>query len=219
MKTVTLAFLLWSSIAFCAGQVANFRLVIPRISPPRIDGDITDITWTECSLKDGKVVIDLGNEANSRVDCPRVAYIGYSNQALYLCVINFSQDPGKLISAGPKAFWYGDDIELYIQPAGFAPEVYVQIGITPNGEAGQMCIDGKERNITDVKIASTKSGIRWCCEIAVPFSYLGVPPPKPGDTWRFDIAGKQTEGGWLSWNPTYGGFGNPNRFGFIVFGK
>ncbi len=220
MRTaVAFAFLLWAIPAFCAGQVPNYRLTIPRITPPRIDGDVTDLAWTECSLKNGKIVIDLDNAANFRVDLPRIAYLGYSSQALYVCVINFTPDPKKLVSAKPQTFWFGDDVELYIQPAGFTEAEFVQIGITPDGGVGQLCHDGRNRDATEVKTASVRADNRWCLEVAIPFSYLGVPPPKPGDAWRFNIAGKQTTGGWLSWNPTYGSFTSPDRFATIVFGR
>jgi hypothetical protein len=52
----------------------------------------------------------------------------------------------------------------------------------------------------------------------MPFASIGA-TPKAGDTWQIGINGHQVADGdmWMTWNPTYGGFGNTARFGSITF--
>ena len=205
---------------WAAGQAPNYELVVPRIAAPNIDGDITDLSWTEASQKNGKIVIDLNNEAKFRVPLPRIAYLGYDQEALYLCIINFCADPAKLVAAGAGHFWNGDDMEVFIQP-DLRNDGFTQVAVTPDGVVCGKDYDQVPRDRQLVRAASAKSDLRWMVELAIPYRFLGVPPPKPGDRWGLNLSGRQHGGasGWLSWNPTYGNFTDPQRFATIVFGK
>ena len=64
----------------------------------------------------------------------------------------------------------------------------------------------------------------WQVEVMIPFADLGLPAPKPGDTWRANFYRFNRTKGLpveeLSWSPTrLPGFHQPSRFGFLKFGE
>jgi len=116
-------FLLLASLvthAFAADPEVYPRLKvsIPRMTAPRIDGDLTDIGWTEVGRKGGSTVVDLLHSWQHapirRIEHPRIVYLGYDNEALYVSVINYHPDPKSL--AEPENGWLGDAFTLCVQP-------------------------------------------------------------------------------------------------------
>jgi len=213
----------WSPPGAAAGKRPNLRFTIPRITAPAIDGDSTDIAWTEASLKDGKVVVDLTLGGRRRVDLPRIVYAGYDSESLYFCVINFCEDPSKLKGGPRRMFWQGDDIEARIQTDPASP-AYFLLGVTPENVAVLKCCGGTvEPDEKLVRTQSRRDGIRWVCEIAIPFAALKLPPPEAGAAWRMNITGRQNNGerlgAWIAWNPTYGSFDDVERFATVTFGE
>lgn len=205
-------------------QTPNANVTMPRISCPRIDGDLTDMGWTEASQLNAKVVVDVVASGYARSKSPRVAYFGYDNVAMYFAFIDYSPDPSKLASNPAKGFWQGDSIEIYIQWDRKDPKAYIQFGFTPRGETLALPADEKPRPADGYQVATRREGIRWCTEVAIPFKYLGVPPPKPGESWGINFCGRQVAfktdySGVFSWNTCYGAFGNPTRFANVTFGE
>ncbi|MBI4025388.1 MAG: hypothetical protein HY360_10445 [Verrucomicrobia bacterium] len=216
---ITLATFVCASWA--SAQTPVFDFTIPRISSPRIDGDLSDLAWTEASQLGGKVVIDLDNAGYSRVARPRVAYLGYDNTALYFAFIDYSPNPAKLAS-NDKAFWQGDSIEIYAQWDRSNPNAYIQFGITPSGYIELRPADEKPRSKTDLLVAIKKTEFCWYTEVAIPFALFEVKPPKAGDVWGLNLCGRQaafrtSSTGNLTWCPPYGGFGAPSRFAKLRF--
>ncbi len=59
----------------------------------------------------------------------------------------------------------------------------------------------------------------WSVVAVIPFRSLGVPAPKPGDTWGANFGRNDRPQGELSsWSPVLGQFSEPEWFGQIVFG-
>jgi hypothetical protein len=204
-------------------QTPVFDFTVPRISSPRIDGDITDLAWTEASQLGGKIVMDLDNAGYARVKRPRVGYVGYDSTAIYFAVIDYSPEPAKL-AANDKAFWQGDSIEIYLQWDRNDPNGYIQFGITPSGYVELRPADEKPRSKDDVLLRVEKAGLCWYTEVAIPFALFGVGTPKPGDVWGLNVCGRQTafpttSTGLLSWSAMYGAFGKPSRFANARFGE
>jgi len=219
MITVALAALLAGHVAADVGQVENRKLTIPRIAAPRIDGDVTDLAWTEAVLKGGRIVCESSTPGSHLTKFPRVACVAYDNEAIYISVVDFSPDPSQLKDGGASP-WNGDDIELFFQHDRTNEENVIQVAVSPSGHVAVNNIDKVDRKSDGVKVATTREGIRWITEIAVPFKFLQVDPPKTGDVWGFNLAGKQTATvGWICWNTTYGGFYNFKRFGVLTFGE
>lgn len=211
-----------TSIGVASANTPNLKLTLPFITSPRIDGDSTDIGWTEASQMGAKVVIDLNHNGNTRNLFPRFAYLGYDQEAIYFCFITCSPDPSKL-SAGPAPWTYhGDAVEITLQPDPKKPQEYVYIGLGAGGHPPHVInFDGKKRDPVQIRHAMTKEGLFWRLEVAVPFAFLGVRAPKAGDVWKMNLTGHQRadENTYVCWNPTYGGFQNPRRFATMEFGK
>jgi len=72
---------------------------------------------------------------------------------------------------------------------------------------------------SQARAAVTRSADSWTAEVEIPLSAFGK-VPKPGDIWGFNACRDRIVGGpreRLSWNPTFGEFGHPDRFGKLIF--
>ncbi len=73
---------------------------------------------------------------------------------------------------------------------------------------------------SDAQVTVAKDANSWTLEMRVPFKTLGGNIPHPGAIWGFNICRvrntvKPSE--YTCWNPTFGGFGKPERFGKLIF--
>ncbi|MFA6102609.1 MAG: DUF4838 domain-containing protein [Victivallaceae bacterium] len=73
---------------------------------------------------------------------------------------------------------------------------------------------------SDAQVTVAKDADSWTLEMRVPFKTLGGNIPHPGAIWGFNICRvrntvKPSE--YTCWNPTFGGFGKPERFGKLIF--
>lgn len=213
---LALAATLLLSAGLAAAQTPNLEFTIPRINQaPTIDGGLADTAWVQASQRGGKTVVDLDHLGSQLTQYPRVAYLAYDDKALYLAVVAYVPDPSKLVTDLPAAS-HNDEIELFLAPDSSG---YHQFIVTAGGDL-QHNTRGTVPTSVDVQYAVKVSDIKWTVELAVPFEALGK-EPSAGDSWTFNINGRQVGAGdqWLAWNPTYGGFHNPARFGKLVFGE
>lgn len=202
--TLALAF---SAIASAA--TPNLELVIPKAkAAPKIDGKLNDAAWLNASINGGKVVIDVDNTGSWIVDYPRVGYLTYDADALYVAFRIFAPDVTKLLTTDPS-WWNNDEIEIFLDPnqKGLA----TQFGVTAGGQT----------NSDAIKAAIDKSGIRWTVEVAIPWGAVNAKAPAVGDKWGLNLTGHQIAAGtsWVAWNTTYGAFNNPSKFGVVTFGN
>jgi len=213
---LALAATLLLTAGLAAAQTPNLEFTIPRISQaPVINGDLSDNAWVQASQRGGKTVVDLDHLGVKLTPYPRVAYLAYDDTALYLAVVAYVPDPSTLVTDLPAAS-NNDEIELFLAPDSSG---YHQFIVTA-GSGLQHNTRGSVRTDVQVEYAVQVSDIKWTVELAVPFEALGV-KPSAGDSWTFNINGRQVGPGdqWLAWNPTYGGFHNPDRFGTLIFGE
>jgi|GEM_PF-1798481 len=203
---------------------------IPRMSAPRVDGDLTDIGWTEASRKGGSVVIDLIHSWQHapiyRSDSPRIVHIGYDSEAIYIAMITHMPDAANTIDA-PDNGWLGDAlaVDICVDPTVVeGTKGYIGLVINAAGLYGANSFDGKSRE-GPIKIASNISDIRWQLEVAIPFKWLKMDPPSPGDRIRIsftarepakELNNKKAKG--LLWNAQRG-VPKIERFGEGVFGR
>ncbi|NLN18886.1 MAG: hypothetical protein GX162_06385 [Firmicutes bacterium] len=191
---------------------ANLEIVVPKVNrAPNIDGNLNDPAWLQASIKGGKLVVDLDNNGTIITDYPRIAYVCYDDQALYVAVTIFAPDVDKLMTTAGSV-WSNDEIEIFLDPAKIG--VSYQWGIDAGGVLDSTHAPGA------LKHAISKSGIRWVVETAIPWDVVGY-TPKAGDKWGFNICGRQIATGtqWLCWNCTFGGFQRPQAFGNVIFGE
>ncbi|HHW09002.1 MAG TPA: hypothetical protein GXX29_03385 [Firmicutes bacterium] len=208
-KVLVLSLLAVFALSLVAmAQTPNLTLTAAKVSSaPTLDGVVNDKAWVEASQRGAKVVVDLNNTGDKITSLPRVAYVAYDDEALYVAYINYTLNPDALTVG--NVVHNNDEVELFIEPAG---KTYVQIIVDNAGETmnGQL-----------INYAVKKADIQWIVELALPWANLEVDPPKPGDQWKINLNGHQITDGnmWLCWNPTYGGFLNPDRFATLIFGE
>lgn len=175
---------------------------------PVIDGVLNDAAWLTASQMGAKVVVDMNDSSSAITPFPRVAYLAYDDTNLYLGFAIPTQDSSKLVtSAG--SFWNCDEVEVsLLAPGGTVYKITVT--------AGGKVYEGRVENASLAAVSMTSTG--WVVEMVMPFASAGK-TPGPGDTWAININGHQVADGdsWLSWNATFGGFGNIARFGNLVF--
>lgn len=217
--------LILSVVSTAHAQVPNHTLTIPRISTVRIDGDLTDIGWTEASEKGAKIVSDLSGDGRRRSPYPRVAYVGYDSTAFYVGGVVYSPDAAKLRGGSGRSLYQGDCIELIFQTDPARRQDFVYLGVSVSGD---VCVIPFAAAGTPpaydeslVKAKASRDDIRALIEVAIPWTFLQVAPPRAGDTWKFNLGGHHAAdlNQYTYWNPIYGGFQDPNRFATITFGK
>ena len=196
-----------------AAAVPNLELTVPKVAKaPTIDGKLNDAAWVNASIKGGKTVVDLDNTGTSISEYPRIAYLCWDDEALYVAYTIFAPDVTKL-QAAAGSVWSNDEVEIFLDPN--QKGAYTQWGIDA-GDTVESSIPGRE-----IKVATAKSGIRWVIEVAIPWDQTGASAPAVGDKWGLNFCGHQVAVGdmWICWNCTFGSFHNASKFGVITFGE
>lgn len=177
---------------------------------PVIDGVLDDSAWLTASQMGAKAIVDQDNLSTKISDFPRVVYLAYDNQSLYIGFYISTQDSNAL-TIDADSYWNNDEVEVAL----VCPEPYGYNKVTVIADGTVV----EESGTGQVRAAVSKTATSWTVEIMMPFECLWVDAPKAGDTWRIGIYGHQITDGamWLTWNPTYGKFTNKNRFGYLVF--
>lgn len=158
--------------------------------------------------------------------------LAYDDQALYVAVIADETEPNA-ITVQPRQrdgeIWMDDSVELFID-ATFDRKSYHQFSTNTRavqfdgiGGPGHGTF-GDAKWSADWQAAAKISSDRYVVEFAIPFKALGVAPPKPGDTWGFNVCrsrqaeGKTSNQSELSaWSIPYANFHVPSHFGNVTF--
>ena len=193
-----------------AAETPNLSVAVAfTAQAPVIDGVLNDAAWLTASILGAKAVVDQDNLGTSISSFPRVAYLTYDDKNLYIGMQIPTQDSSKL-KTDAASFWDNDEAEVFL----YCPDTmtYYKITVIADGKS----YEDKGKNQSSAAVSTTATG--WSIEMVMPFETLGV-TPKAGDTWQIGICGHQVADGdvWITWNPTYGGFENPARFGNITF--
>ena len=175
---------------------------------PVLDGVANDAAWLSASQLGAKVVVDQDNTGIMISNFPRVAYLTYDDENLYIGFIIATADSSKLVT-NAGSFWNNDEVEVSVLAPGSS--VY-KITVIADGIAYEA--SNKVDGLAAVGTTATSCVI----EMKMSFAKIGA-TPKAGDTWTIGINGHQVADGdmWMTWNPTYGGFSNTARFGYITF--
>lgn len=214
---LTVAMVVFGAFSMASAQTPNLTHTIAKVSQaPTIDGNLSDATWLQASLKGSKLVSDISHDASRLTPYPRVAYLAYDESALYVGVIVYAPDTSKLVTNMPAAS-HNDEVEVFLAPDNNG---YHQFIITAGGDIAHNTRGVVKNANAEVEYEVSVTDIKWTLELAIPFESLGH-TPSAGDEWKININGRQVGAGdqWLAWNPTYGGFHNDARFGNLVFGE
>jgi hypothetical protein len=230
-------------------KTPRLKLVLPpkRVTVPKlhaqikIDGQLDEPVWTNAAR--------LGPFVQSKTALPErertEVRIWYDDQALYLGWICRDVDVQATLTNRDSKFWEEEVVEMFItsgsltryfelqwNPLGGVFDAIITNRLGTNGVS--LGFDGDwgftANGMTSaVKVVGTvnKSDDQdefWQVETRVPFSDLAESTPVGGTRWRANFfrfnRTKDLQPEELSWSPTRRpGFHEPQRFGYLEFGK
>lgn len=186
-----------------------------------IDGKLDDDIWKK--LKPMKI----GTDKNSGDDIgPGATFkIAYDDANLYIGVTCAEPLMSEIKDGCVKhdgKVWNENEIEIFFDQEN-SQKNFRQICVNTLGTIADIeSIAGKGdlKWSSDAKTAVFKEKSKWIMEIRVPFAKLANTPPEPGDIWGFNICRVRRtveQNQYTCWNPTFGGFLKPARFGKLIF--
>ena len=192
------------------------QLDVPRApQTPILDGVADDEMWRAAAQIDQFYL--LGGErlpmAGTR------AKMFYDDKNLYVTL--WCAEPGRkkpLIKHGP--IWGDDAVEIWIDTNGDG-KTYHQLIVNAAGGKLELTEAGVTPWAVHVAVA-VDQGRGWSIEAAIPFASLGVATPKPGDSWRLNLARHRPRGEKFNtelstWGPLERSFKELSRFGTVTF--
>ncbi len=191
----------------------------PASAPPKLDGLLDDACWqtAEAACDFAQNVSGQPAKAASR------AYVTHDGKDLYVAY-RCDEPQMKALATEVKhhdgQVWTDDSVEIYLQPnRNNAQDFYHIVANTAGTIRDERGASAEWDSGAQARAALGKES--WTIEICIPFAALGG-APKPGDTWGINLCrSRQTKPGlereYSCWSCTYGPFGNPERFGQMVF--
>ena len=205
-------------------------LNVPRVTKaPLLDGKITDEEW-------GKAAV-AGNFLDSYAVYPSLAKtevrLLHDKKYLYLGIkalpdadseVHF---PDEVWGKRDPALWYCDSVECFF---GSASGEYYQYILA----LGERVFDGHYSSRTKklnskwtskIEMKTSRSGNIWFCEARIPLSELKFTPEITNGVFKVNFARnhfRRPKGGhkyhWeqTGWQPSFGAFGNSEKFGTMV---
>ncbi|MCC6581037.1 MAG: DUF4838 domain-containing protein [Phycisphaeraceae bacterium] len=183
----------------------------PVATPPVIDGQLGDPTWSHAALADDFQTNERRRDAAHWQSSVRV---GYDRDNLYLSVDCREDDPKAIRSEcrvhGSRSIYQDDSIEIHV----LTPQMKEPVSIAVNA-ANTLYAYGRISAVTGAAITATG----WSAELAIPFRSLGLEGPAVGEAWRVNFArrrvGPPIEQS--SWCRVEEALGDPRAFGEIHF--
>jgi len=204
--------------------------VVARVkTPPVADGVIGNGEYGVAKPNTGFV----DYRGHGRPDHDTSFLLACDDRALYVCIIAEEPEPDG-VAGEPRErdgdIWKDDDVEVFID-ATFDHKTYHQFAVSLKHGVQLDAIGGP----THGKFGDVKWNAEWqsavkigkdvvVVEFAVPYTVLGVAPPKPGARWGLNVcrqrlaAGKtQSETEMSAWSIPYANFHVPTHFGIVTF--
>ena len=186
-----------------------------------IDGKLDEPFWADIP----SVKVNLNKDDGEPFAVTATAKVCYDKDYLYIGVrceeplMNEIKDTCR-IHDGPV--WNENELEFFFD-INNAQKDFKQILVNTLGTTADVeSINGKSNMKweSDAQVTVAKESNAWTLEMRVPFSTLCGTIPRPGAIWGFNICRvrntvKPSE--YTCWNPTFGGFGKPERFGKLIF--
>lgn len=211
--------------------------VAPTPVPPTIDGKIGEKEWQAASRATGFIGIEhpkwKGIGGFDRVDAQTTVWATYDATSLYVAFRCAEPEIETLVVKQKKeprdgALWWDDCVELFLVPPG---DARIHLILNSKGEVydAKTAADKSDRawNLEGLKVAASASppgkGSHWTVELAVPFTGLGVAPPKRGAVWGINFARERWAALYRNiaeqstWSGLVGSFERPDMFGEICF--
>lgn len=223
-----LAAALLCALAACRDPAAPQLYAVHRARGPiKADGRLDEPAW-----RDAGWTYDFVRSLDARPTLQRTrAKLLYDDERLY---VGFEVTDDYLVTPFRKddePLYTSEVVEIFLQPgeASGAP-MYYEVELSPNDLVFDASFTGRRQGMQLAWSSGAKHGVLlggvtpgWTGELAIAFASLAPhAPPRPGDTWRFDLyrldvdAQGRTEGQALS-APLVGDFHNLARFAFLRF--
>ncbi|MFA6665521.1 MAG: carbohydrate-binding family 9-like protein, partial [Armatimonadota bacterium] len=204
------------------------RLICGKTSlPPVIDGRLSDDCWKECVEAGNFLLMGGRGLAREQTKC-RLAYDDKYLYISFLClervldpVLNLMDMFKAQVKIRDSSKIFRDDcVEFFLSP-GEGGADYYHIAANSLGTIYDCRGMGNPStwSAAGIKAQGALSKGQWTAEIAVPFTEIGAPAPRPGDIWRMNLCRtEQPAKEYSSWSPVSAkGFHSPEHFGYIQF--
>lgn len=185
--------------------------------PPQIDGDIQDFCWYEAEAAVGFRLLKQRGFAFHDTEVKT----SYDINNLYILFLCYDSDPDNIrinCASRDGLVWRDDCVEVFIDVNHDHNSYYHLITNmlgTQYDEIGRLVPWNWDASWIS---ATEKYNWGWAIELAIPFQSLGIPTPKAGSTWGFnvnrqDYQSKEQSG----WAETINEFHEPQNFGHLLF--
>lgn len=221
---------------------APLRTVVPKLSGILVlDGEFNEPVWRRAAVLGPFVPASGTGQAREST----VVRVWYDDTAIHLGWTCSDKDIQATFTARDSKFWEEEVVEFFVtrremaryyelqwNPLGGEFDAIIHNTLDPRGVS--LKIDGDwtytARGMKSaVKVRGTVQNSndrdeRWQVEVTVPFADFGEATPKPGEVWRANFyrfnREKDQPVEQLSWSaPILRGFHQPNRFGYLEFGR
>ena len=190
-------------------------------APPVINGKLDESFWDGIS----PFKINLDKATGDTCQIIALAKVAYDNDYIYIGVKCEEPAMDKILDAvsihdGPV--WNENEIELFFDiknsQKNFKQILVNSLGTITDIESVNGKADMKWESGARASVAKNENN--WTLEMRIPFKTLSGGIPRPGSIWGFNVCrirniDKMRE--YYCWNPTFGLFGKPERFGKLIF--
>jgi hypothetical protein len=189
-------------------------------SVPAVDGDLSDAAWQGAQ----ELPVNLRKDDASKSDIRTVAKVARDSANLYIgirCDEPAVSQVKDTITKHGGAVWNENEVEIFFDSAN-SKKGYHQLLINSLGAYADFRNENGKLSPweSNANIAVKKDAGGWTMEIAIPLASFGGEAPMGGDIWGFNICRVRSVGNvheYTCWSPTFGLFGQPNRFGNMIF--
>ena len=188
---------------------------------PKIDGDLGDAAWQGAE----ELPVEFRKDDASRSALSTRARVAYDDRFLYLavtCAEPLVKEIKDTVTQRDGEVWNENEIEVFLDPQNDGKSFYQLLAnslgtLTDIKHAGAAAsVDWDSR----AQVGVAKGADSWSVEMAIPLESLGAADLTPGDVWALNVCRVRTTvkpSEYTCWSPTFGGFGQPDRFGYLVF--
>ena len=198
-------------------RTAN-AMFVDKDKTVKIDGKFDEKCWAGVEA----FKIDRDNNTGGKTSPEALFKVIYDNDHLYFAISCHESELNKMKDScrnHDDPVWKENCVDLFF---GFnGGKNLKHLIINP---LGTLCdiesCDGRENIKWDsgAKVATSKGKDCWNLELAIPMKRLTQTPPSLGCIWSFNIYRVRPEQKqYIAFNPTFGLFANPDRFGKLVF--
>ena len=207
---------------------AHLLHVGPTLTPPAIDGDLSDDCWRDATLASGFITINAAWIAQQTT-----AFVTYDEIHLYVAY-RCNEDEIERMDAHAsrrddvRILTDDDSVEFFLD-TNHDRATFYHFGISTKGWRYDGAVEVSDRNDTrdddwnpDWEVKTAVASDHWTVEARIPFASLGTIRPGPNAAWGVNFNRSRRAGAkdsiFSSWAAVSHGFNRPKEFGTLVFG-